>query len=152
MSKKPDGLSRPLGTKAKTDKKKPSGAIASRIKTQMLDEEVIEQDEDSNFDPDEERERISLAFAMMRDDDDSGKHSRQRLGTVKHIIRKSNSMSDNQSMIADLADDCETKRINNDNYRLDMTWADQESQRKQFLQAIDSSAPLCIFTHKVLLG
>jgi len=34
---------------------------------------------------------------------------------------------DNQSMIADLADDGETNRVNNDNYRLDMTWADQES-------------------------
>jgi hypothetical protein len=31
---------------------------------------------------------------------------------------------DNQSMIADLADDCETNRDYNDNYRLDMTYAD----------------------------
>ena len=36
------------------------------------------------------------------------------------------SADDNQSIMADMANDCETNRINNDNYRLDMTWADQE--------------------------
>lgn len=93
----------------------------------MLDEEVMEQSEDSNYDPDEERERerIELAFAMMREDDNSGKHGgRDRTKTIKQQSRVSIPIDDNQSMIADLADDCETKRINNDNYRLDMTWAD----------------------------
>ena len=34
------------------------------------------------------------------------------------------SADDNQSIMADMALDCETNRVNNDNYRLDMTWAD----------------------------
>ena len=36
----------------------------------------------------------------------------------------SGSIDDNQSIMADMANDCETNRVNNDNYRLDMTWAD----------------------------
>ena len=39
-----------------------------------------------------------------------------------------NAADDNQSIMADMALDCETNRINNDNYRLDMTWADQETR------------------------
>ena len=92
----------------------------------MLDEEVVELSEDSNYDPDEEL-RMQKAFAKLQEDD-SG-NSRGRFKTIKDRTSGSQPLSDNQSMIADLAEDCETKRINNDNYRLDMTWADLESQK-----------------------
>ena len=38
------------------------------------------------------------------------------------------SNDDNQSVMADMALDCETNRVSNDNYRLDMTWADHETR------------------------
>ena len=50
------------------------------------------------------------------------------------------SNDDNQSCMADMALDCETNRINNDNYRLDMTWADQETKRDSILRALQRSS------------
>ena len=38
------------------------------------------------------------------------------------------SNDDNPSVMADMALDCETNRVSNDNYRLDMTWADHETR------------------------
>ena len=43
--------------------------------------------------------------------------------------------------MADMALDCETNRINNDNYRLDMTWADQESRQESILRVLQRSSP-----------
>ena len=51
--------------------------------------------------------------------------------------------------MADCAQDCETNRIQNDNFRLDMTWADQEKRRISFLNAVDRSS---VFTQAFYAG
>ena len=43
-------------------------------------------------------------------------------------------------MLADCAMDCETNRVQNDNFRLDMTWAEQESRQATFLELLEQSS------------
>ena len=54
-------------------------------------------------------------------------------------------------MIADMADDCETNRVSNDNYRLDMTYIDQDSQRRAFLLALESQSRIGMVFHRVIV-
>lgn len=107
----------------------------------MLDEQLSEVDE-------EEEKRIAIAFTEVK----QGSVYRERQATLKgakpnmSILRGLSSIGghaadDNQSVMADMALDCETNRINNDNYRLDMTWADQETRQESVLRVIERSPP-----------
>jgi len=62
-----------------------------------------------------------------------------------------NNEDGNQSMIADCAMDCETNRICNDNYRLDMTWVDQEVRQDSNLKALEQQAALVRTFHDVFI-
>lgn len=57
---------------------------------------------------------------------------------------------ENQSCIADLANECETNRTHNDNFRLDMTWVDQEAQRAAFATALTRCPTSSLFHYVVL--
>lgn len=54
--------------------------------------------------------------------------------------------------MADMALDCETNRVNNDNFRLDMTWADQETKRESILRALQRSSPFVQVFYSVFLA
>ena len=54
--------------------------------------------------------------------------------------------------MADMALDCETNRVSNNNYRLDMTWADQESRRDSVLRVLQRSPPFVQMFYFVFLA
>ena len=55
-------------------------------------------------------------------------------------------------MMADIGLDCETNRVNNDNFRLDMTWAEQENRRESVLRVLKRSPPFTQVFYAVFLA
>jgi len=68
-------------------------------------------------------------------------YKEQRASTLKNK-RRGSVLDDNQSILADCALDCETNRICNDNFRLDMTWADQEVRQNSWIRSLDQQPAL----------
>ena len=48
--------------------------------------------------------------------------------------------------------DCETNRVQNDNFRLDMTWADQQNRQEAIEDAVENSCELAKVFHSVFLN
>ena len=85
------------------------------------------------MDEEEESKKIASAFtevkqgSVYRDRKMTIAQQRMQVRPNVSILQfgaAGNSNDDNQSIMADMAQDCETNRVNNDNFRLDMTWAE----------------------------
>ena len=96
-------------------------------------EELSEVDE-------EEEKRMATAYQEVQQDAVYRMRQNTFIGKKLHNVSSLNTNYENQSIMADCAQDCETNRIQNDNFRLDMTWADQEKRRISFLNAVDRSS------------
>ena len=119
-------MSRPLQIK-KTDNKK-----SSREPTHRRDSNAAAAEQLSDIDEEEEK-RMANAFKEANGPDQVYRQYKANTMGKKAVVarqtikpnRYSQFPSDNQSVVADCAMDCETNRINNDNFRLDMTYAEQ---------------------------
>ena len=116
-------------------KMKKMGAPAAGEK--VVEEDLSEVDE-------EEEKKMAIAYTEVNrtlmyaaNETQPGviRNNKKKKQFNQRQVDAANSLSneDNQSVIADCAMDCETNRINNDNYRLDMTYADQEMRRRSLM-------------------
>ena len=85
-----------------------------------------ETDQLSEVDEEEEKKMANAFTEVKQKTVYRGNRKTTVKGRVPYDASIMQNNDDNQSVMADWDLNCETNRVSNDNYRLDMTWAQQE--------------------------